>query len=137
MRHPLAALHNHNDLTTSAPYSKIRDMSRAATAKKFKLEKRDPVSAKAKAEAAAKITRVTEDECIIKGETLTKGREFQIAGSRDRYIFQCVVIPDDGGEPWVDCWGVKKRDYRAFHVSRISKVIPLPKVKKSVIVSGE
>lgn len=101
-------------------------MARVNTAKKFKLEPRDKSSFKEPA-----VTKVTEDECIIKGEVLTPGREFTVEGGRERYAFRHVVVPE-AGLPWIECRCVRSNAARAFYPAKVKKVIPLPRTKKVV-----
>jgi hypothetical protein len=67
------------------------------------------------------------DEIEILGQTLTKGRQFQINGSRDRFTFLSFETPKSG-DPWINCMD-KKNAYRAFTVDRVRKIVPLPRKK--------
>ena len=67
------------------------------------------------------------DELDILGETLTPGREFKVGSSRThtRYVFLRHVVHEDGDE-WVEALGKEKGDFRAFEVSTVAKVMPIP-----------
>lgn len=69
------------------------------------------------------------EEVEVLGELLAQGREFKVDSKRSYYVFRSFVIPAEG-EPWVEAVEKNGVASRSFHLSRITKVVPLPKQRK-------